>query len=60
MNTIYPKPRISRVAILAAALNLQRSHGSQFAAFFLEPYGFDQHVVDELLQSTFVDHRLLS
>lgn len=60
MNTSLPKPDVSSVVILAAAVELQRTHGTEFAARFLEPYGFDQQVVDELLQSTSTNKYLLS
>lgn len=49
------KPVVSPVVILAAAVELQRTHGTEFAARFLEPYGFDQRVIEELLQFTSVN-----
>lgn len=45
----YPVAPVSSVAILAAALELQRTHGTEFAARFLEPYQFDPEVVKALL-----------
>lgn len=52
MNTNLPKPYVSRVVILAAAVELQRIHGTEFAVRFLEPFGFDHQVINELLQLT--------
>jgi len=39
----------SSVNILGAALELQLVHGTEFARRFLEPYGYDEQVVNELL-----------
>lgn len=49
MTAVLPVARVSPVAILAAALELQRIHGTEFAVRFLEPYQFDPEVVNALL-----------
>ena len=49
MDAPLPVAPVSSVAILAAALELQRTHGTEFAIQFLEPYGFDPEVVKALL-----------
>lgn len=49
MSAVLPVARVSPVAILAAALELQRIHGTEFAVRFLEPYQFDPEVVTTLL-----------
>jgi hypothetical protein len=48
MNPLPIAP-VSNVALLAAALELQRTHGTEFAVLFLEPYGFDPEVIKALL-----------
>ena len=49
MTAVLPVARVSPVAILAAALELQRIHGTEFAVRFLEPYQFAAEVVHALL-----------
>jgi len=50
MRKTLPNSPVSSVAILAAALELQRIHGTKLATRFLEPYGVDEQVVNELLE----------
>jgi hypothetical protein len=57
MLKILPISPVSNVAVLAAALLLQRIHGTEFAARFLQPYGFDDGVVLELLGQDTGDNR---
>ena len=57
MPTLLSPSPASHVAILAAALLLQRLHGTEFAARFLQPYGFDAGVVSQLLGQDTGDSR---
>jgi hypothetical protein len=42
-----------RALLLVAAIELQRTHGAQFAVHFLEGFNFHSSVIDELLNNSF-------
>jgi len=52
MLKLFPRGPINNVAILAAALLLQKLYGTEFAARFLQQYDFDDALITELLGSS--------